>query len=249
MTFLMIGLRYLNAFGIGNDLIEQLGNAVQHILIDHIDRGFAFGALPPCICLAASVEASMHSAAAVRADDRSVQPEDTLAIIYILLGVKKSGNDLLCNVTYVYNGNNQVTDIFGSCDDNDNKDKHVVLSYDANGNLIKSECNDTEKVVDYTYDNENRLKAVKENGTLLMAALYDGNGDRIFRLDYRKNPQYISNRGGTADNVYYNYSSGGISYDHDMIRDEMLIPNDITQNTSINYELTGYNETTIILLQ
>ena len=83
----MIGLRYLNAFGIGNDLIEQLGNAVQHILIDHIDRGFAFGALPPCICLAASVEASMHSAAAVRADDRSVQPEDTLAIIYILLGV------------------------------------------------------------------------------------------------------------------------------------------------------------------
>lgn len=84
------------------------------------------------------------------------------------------------------------------------------------------------------------MKAVKENGTLLMAALYDGNGDRIFRLDYRKNPQYISNRGGTADNVYYNYSSGGISYDHDMIRDEMLIPNDITQNTSINYELTGY---------
>ena len=157
-----------------------------------------------------------------------------------LTSVKKSGNDLLCNVTYVYNGNNQVTDIFGSCDDNDNKDKHVVLSYDANGNLIKTECNGTEKVVDYTYDNENRLKAVKENGTLLMAALYDGNGDRIFRLDYRKNPQYISNRGGTADNVYYNYSSGGISYDHDMIRDEMLIPNDITQNTSINYELTGY---------
>lgn len=93
---------------------------------------------------------------------------------------------MLCNVTYVYNGNNQVTDIFGSCDDNDNKDKHVVLSYDANGNLIKTECNGTEKVVDYTYDNENRLKAVKENGTLLMAALYDGNGDRIFRLDYRK---------------------------------------------------------------
>ena len=59
-------------------------------------------------------------------------------------------------------------------------------------------------------------------------------------LDYRKNPQYISNRGGTAENVYYNYSSCGISYDHDMIRDEMLIPNDITQNTSINYELTGY---------
>ena len=157
-----------------------------------------------------------------------------------LTSVKKSGDNLLCNITYVYNDNSQITDITGSCDENESQDKHVVLSYDANGNLIRTQCNDTEKVMDYTYDNENRLKAVKENGTLLMAALYDGNGDRIFRVDYRKNPKYISNLGGTAENVYYNYSSGGISYDHDMIKDEMLIPNGVTQNSSINYELTGY---------
>lgn len=157
-----------------------------------------------------------------------------------LTSVKKSGENLLCNITYVYNDNSQITDITGSCDENESQDKHVVLSYDVNGNLIKTQCNDTEKVMDYTYDNENRLKAVKENGTLLMAALYDGNGDRIFRVDYRKNPKYISNLGGTAENVYYNYSSGGISYDHDMIKDEMLIPNGVTQNSSINYELTGY---------
>lgn len=62
-------------------------NAVQHILIAYIDRGFAFGALPPCSCLAASVKASMHSAAAVGADDRSVQREDALGMIYILLCV------------------------------------------------------------------------------------------------------------------------------------------------------------------
>ena len=53
----------------------------------YIGRGFTFEALPPCICLAASVKASMHSAAAVGADDRSVQREDTLGMIYILLGV------------------------------------------------------------------------------------------------------------------------------------------------------------------
>ena len=83
----MVGLRHLNVFGIGNNFVEQFCNAVQHILITHIDRGFAFGALPPCSCLAASVKASMHSAAAVGADDRSVQREDALTIIYILLGV------------------------------------------------------------------------------------------------------------------------------------------------------------------
>ncbi len=39
---------------------------------------------------------------------------------------------------------------------------------------------------------------------------------------------------------YYNYSTGGISYNHDMIKDEMLIPNGVSKNASINYELTGY---------
>ena len=156
-----------------------------------------------------------------------------------LTSVKTSGESTICDIKYTYNDNNQMTDIEGNCDD-DNKFKHVVLSYDVNGNLIQTACNETEKVQDYTYDNENRLKAVHENGTLLMAALYDGDGERIFRIDYRKNPEYVSNKGGTAENVYYNYSSGGIDYDHTMIRDEMLIPNGVDAKNSINYELTGY---------
>lgn len=73
-----------------------------------------------------------------------------------------------------------------------------------------------------------------------MAALYDGNGDRIFRLDYRKNPDYVSNKAGTAENVYYPTSSVNTAYDTDVILNEMLIPNGVTQNTAINYELTGY---------
>lgn len=156
-----------------------------------------------------------------------------------LTSVKTNEENLLCNIKYTYNDNNQITDIEGNCDD-DNKYKHVVLTYDDNGNLKNTTCNETEKVRDYTYDNENRLKAVSENGTLLMAALYDGNGDRVFRLDYRKNADYISNKAGTAENIYYNYASGGIDYDHDMIKDEILIPNNINANSSINYELTGY---------
>ena len=155
-----------------------------------------------------------------------------------LSAVKTSGDKALCNIQYTYNDNNQITDIDSDCDDD--KQTHIILTYDENGNLKNTTCNDTEKVKDYTYDNENRLKAVKENGTLLMAALYDGNGDRIFRLDYRKNSDYVSNQAGTAENVYYPSGSVKNSYDTDVILNEMLIPNGVTQNTAINYELTGY---------
>ena len=155
-----------------------------------------------------------------------------------LSAVKTSRDKALCNIQYTYNDNSQITDIESDCDDD--KQTHIVLTYDENGNLKNTTCNDTEKVRDYTYDNENRLKAVKENGSLLMAALYDGNGDRIFRLDYRKNDEYVSNKAGTAENVYYPTSSVNSSYDTDVILNEMLIPNGVTQNTAINYELTGY---------
>lgn len=155
-----------------------------------------------------------------------------------LSAVKTSSDKTLCNIQYTYNDNSQITDIESDCDDD--KQTHIVLTYDENGNLKNTTCNDTEKVRDYTYDNENRLKAVKENGSLLMAALYDGNGDRIFRLDYRKNSDYVSNQAGTAENVYYPSGSVESAYDADVILNEMLIPNGVTNNTAINYELTGY---------
>ena len=155
-----------------------------------------------------------------------------------LSAVKTSSGKILCNIQYTYNDNSQITDIESDCDDD--KQTHIVLTYDENGNLKNTTCNDTEKVRDYTYDNENRLKAVKENGSLLMAALYDGNGDRIFRLDYCKNDEYVSNKAGTAENVYYPSGSVNSAYDTDFILNEMLIPNDVTNNTAINYELTGY---------
>ena len=42
------------------------------------------------------------------------------------------------------------------------------------------------------------------------------------------------------ENVYYPSSSVNSAYDTEVILNEMLIPNGVTQNTAINYELTGY---------
>ena len=69
--------------------------------------------------------------------------------------------------------------------------KTTYYKYDVNGNLISEKtpiigdkgCEKT-----YSYDNENRLKAVKENGTLLMAMLYDGDGMRTFTAEFTANP-------------------------------------------------------------
>lgn len=53
--------------------------------------------------------------------------------------------------------------------------------YDANGNLV--EKRGAEQVISYAYDIENRLEAVREGGALLMAATYDGDGNRVFQVN------------------------------------------------------------------
>ncbi len=59
----------------------------------------------------------------------------------------------------------------------------TAFTYDKNGNLIR-EIGPDERVTTYAYDVENRLKAVMEGERLLMAALYDGDGNRVFRMEY-----------------------------------------------------------------
>ena len=77
-------------------------------------------------------------------------------------------------VKYVYDKNgrivSEVSDEYGS----------VNYSYDSNGNLIEKRSSD--EVFTYSYDIENRLKAVHEGGALLMAASYDVDGNRTFQL-------------------------------------------------------------------
>ncbi len=66
------------------------------------------------------------------------------------------------------------------------KTTEVVFTYDADGNLISETGREgTEKVErSYLYTVENRLLAVYDGKELLMAAAYDGDGNRVFQLNY-----------------------------------------------------------------
>ncbi|MDW8723479.1 hypothetical protein Q7W15_09960, partial [Streptococcus suis] len=59
-----------------------------------------------------------------------------------------------------------------------NKDGITTYTYDKNGNRTASKKNDEK--LDYIYDTENRLLAVKDKEGFLMAALYDGDDNRVF---------------------------------------------------------------------
>lgn len=66
------------------------------------------------------------------------------------------------------------------------KNTTVDYTYDENGNLIseigKYGTDQVETYYDYTV--ENRLQAVYDAEELLMAAAYDGDGNRVFQLNY-----------------------------------------------------------------
>lgn len=82
--------------------------------------------------------------------------------------------------TYTYNVDNQMV---GAVVCEGNLTKRYTFKYDANGNLTQ-ECLMNRAEVTYQYDTENRLKAVKDQQKLLMAAAYDGDGNRTFQLNY-----------------------------------------------------------------
>lgn len=62
----------------------------------------------------------------------------------------------------------------------DSENGTIEYRYDANGNLINKISEDS--TITYSYDVENRLNAVREGGELLMAASYDGDGNRVFQI-------------------------------------------------------------------
>ncbi|KXU03527.1 hypothetical protein SORDD24_01704 [Streptococcus oralis] len=72
---------------------------------------------------------------------------------------------------FTYDDHNRLTKLEGP-------DGTITYTYDKNGNRIASEKN-SEKI-DYIYDTENRLLAIKDKKGLLMAALYDGDDNRVF---------------------------------------------------------------------
>ena len=84
---------------------------------------------------------------------------------------------------YAYNESSQLVSVELY---NGKKTTTVTYSYDADGNLISETGRDgTEKVEKtYLYAVENRLLAVYDGKELLMAAAYDGDGNRVFQLNY-----------------------------------------------------------------
>jgi RHS repeat-associated protein len=82
---------------------------------------------------------------------------------------------------YEYNDANQLvkrknTRIWG--------DPGTTYKYDGDGNLVQEQdCTNNADPVKYEYTAENRLAVVSQGGTILMAAMYDGDNNRVFQID------------------------------------------------------------------
>ena len=98
-----------------------------------------------------------------------------LSYTYDLAGNKLTSTETVdgkeSQTRFTYDDHNRLTKLEGP-------DGTITYTYDQNGNRIASEKN-SEKL-DYIYDTENRLLAIKDKKGLLMAALYDGDDNRVF---------------------------------------------------------------------
>ncbi len=168
--------------------------------------------------------------------------------------VVKKGENTLYKTAYEYNEADQLTVKTLTVD----KLKAITkYSYDKNGNLIKEvnsynmeyasalKCIElyvnitlTKGTKTYEYDNENRLVATYENGTLVQAIMYDGAGNRAYTLE-----KEIKTTAGTAEKVFNSCSTSGknhIEYDKSIIKQNLLSKYGINAFNAFSYELTGY---------
>ncbi len=94
-----------------------------------------------------------------------------------------TGNRIqLNNTVYTYN---EMNELLSSEFDNEN----CTFTYDTYGNCIRKD--DGTNVWEYTYDCENRLTSVKENGQVSEQYVYDGDGRRIKKIDATSERVYI----------------------------------------------------------
>lgn len=122
-------------------------------------------------------------------------------------------------ITYTYNKAGQLVSTKGP-------EGTTTYTYDVNGNLVNEKAKVTKT---YTYDTENRLTAIKENGTLLMAALYDGDGERLF---------VVSEYDGCDSDRNENKNCSNIS--NNLVKNTLLIPNGVNSSSFADYDLTAY---------
>ena len=100
--------------------------------------------------------------------------------------------------------------------------------YDSNGNLYK-EISGGEVAKEYSYTTEDRLRAVLDGNQLLLGALYDGDGNRVFTLDGSQHYVGIKHTGdnqegtkhddcdhkqkGTTGEIYFPYKATDVAAD------------------------------------
>ena len=117
--------------------------------------------------------------------------------------------DVAESAFYSYNDSNQLVSakLFDG-----KKSTTITYTYDDNGNLISEiGAYGTEKVETYyDYTVENRLQAVYDADRLLMAAAYDGDGNRVFQLNYNlhTDEDWKDNSGNGNGNNKDNAGSG-----------------------------------------
>ena len=78
-------------------------------------------------------------------------------------------------ITVTYNKDNQVI-----AEKNSQTGDKIKYVYDDNGNLIEKKTKGKSTV--YSYDTENRLRSVTKGGQILLAATYDGDGNKVFQM-------------------------------------------------------------------
>lgn len=116
-------------------------------------------------------------------------------------------------------------------------DETTEYLYDANGNLI-SEVQNGQTTRQYGYDTEDRLKAVIEGKNILIGAIYDGDGERVFSLGGKSNQKYVGNKhtGNNKDG----HKHDNCAHKNNFCTEEIYFPYTSEEATSSKYELTEY---------
>jgi RHS repeat-associated protein len=122
---------------------------------------------------------------------------------------KTRNGTVIESAEYTYNASNQK--ISAKLYDG-KKNTTMKYEYDADGNLISETGKKGTDKVELTYDYtvENRLKAVFDADELLVAAAYDGDGNRLFQLNYNlhTDDDWKGNSGNGNGNNKDNSGSG-----------------------------------------
>ena len=115
----------------------------------------------------------------------------------------------------------------------------VKYTYDKSGNLIKATNTARRgKTETYTYNAENKLTSVKEDNNLLLAALYDGDGERIFTVTANGCLDCPCINDKNAKNL--SKDTNVIDINDDLIINSLFIPNGVKSCDYGDFDVTGY---------